>query len=79
MGGPVAGGQIRGAFPSLELNGPGDIGRGGRMFPTLSADEYFCELLRWFGVTSGDMDTVLPNIRKFYDPANAAGPVGFIA
>lgn len=79
MGGPVAGGQIRGAFPSLVIDGPGDIGRGGRMFPTLSADAYFCELLRWFGVTSGDMDTVLPNIRKFYDPASGTGPVGFIA
>jgi uncharacterized protein (DUF1501 family) len=79
MGGPVAGGLVCGAFPSLEIGGPGDIGRGGRMFPTLSADAYFCELLRWFGVTSGDMDTVLPNIRNFYNPASGTGPVGFIA
>ena len=78
MGSPVAGGLIRGAFPSLVIDGANDIGRGGRMLPTLSADEYFCELLRWFGVTSGDMDMVLPNIRKFYDPANVANPVGFM-
>ena len=78
MGGPIAGGQIRGAFPSLVIDGTGDIGRGGRMFPTLSADEYFCELLRWFGVTAGDMDMVLPNIRSFYDPASVANPVGFM-
>jgi uncharacterized protein (DUF1501 family) len=78
MGGPIAGGQVRGAFPSLVLEGASDIGRGGRMFPTLSADEYFCELLRWFGVTSGDMDIVLPNIRNFYNPSNIANPVGFM-
>ena len=78
MGAPVAGGQVRGTFPSLELDGPNDIGRGGRIFPQLSADEYFCELLRWFGVTAGDMDMVLPNIRRFYDPANLVNPVGFL-
>jgi uncharacterized protein (DUF1501 family) len=79
MGAPVTGGVIRGKFPSLLLDGADDIGRGGRLFPSLSADEYFCEMLRWFGVTAGDMDRVLPNIRRFYDPASAAGPVGFIS
>ncbi len=78
MGGPVTGGVVRGAFPSLVIDGPNDIGRGGRIFPQLSADEYFCEMLRWFGVTAGDMDQVLPNIRNFYNPASATGPVGFI-
>ena len=79
MGAPVTGGVVRGAFPSLVIDGVNDIGRGGRMFPQLSADEYFCEMLRWFGVTSGDMDQVLPNIRNFYNPASLTGPVGFIA
>ncbi len=79
MGAPVTGGVVRGAFPSLVIDGNDDIGRGGRIFPKLSADEYFCEMLRWFGVTAGDMDRVLPNIRNFYDPASSTGPVGFIA
>jgi uncharacterized protein (DUF1501 family) len=79
MGAPVTGGVIRGSFPSLVIDGNDDIGRGGRIFPKLSADEYFCEMLRWFGVTPGDMDQVLPNIRNFYDPASVANPVGFIA
>lgn len=78
MGGPVTGGVVRGAFPSLQIDGPDDIGRGGRIFPKLSADEYFCEMLRWFGVENGDMEMVLPNIRKFYDPASTVSPVGFI-
>jgi uncharacterized protein (DUF1501 family) len=79
MGGPVAGGQIRGTFPSLVIEGNDDVGRGGRIFPRLSADQYFCELLRWFGVTAGDMDMVLPNITNFYDPYSSANPVGFLA
>ncbi|HVJ45366.1 MAG TPA: DUF1501 domain-containing protein [Luteolibacter sp.] len=78
MGGPVQGGVIRGSFPSLEIDGPDDVGRGGRIFPRLSADEVFCEMLRWFGVSPGDMDQVLPNIRNFYDPSSSSNPVGFL-
>lgn len=79
MGGPVTGGVIRGNYPSLVIDGPDDIGRGGRIYPKLSADEYFCELLRWFGVSAGDMDMVLPNIGNFYNPASTSHPVGFTA
>jgi uncharacterized protein (DUF1501 family) len=79
MGGPVAGGEVIGQYPSLALDGPDDIGRGGRIFPRLSPDQYFCELLRWFGVSNGDMDTVLPNIRNFYDPSSSSDPLGFLA
>ena len=79
MGGPVSGGVIRGTYPSLAIDGPDDIGRGGRIYPKLSADEYFCEMLRWFGVSAGDMDMVLPNIGNFYNPASTTNPVGFIA
>jgi hypothetical protein len=34
--------------------------------------------LRWFGVTAGDLDYVLPNARNFYDPA-AGSPLGLFA
>ena len=79
LGGPVTGGEIHGTFPSLVIDGDDDIGRGGRLFPRLSCDQYFCELLRWFGVSATDMDQVLPNIREFYDPASTVPPVGFLA
>ncbi|MEP4079739.1 DUF1501 domain-containing protein [Haloferula sp.] len=79
MGGPIGGGQIIGNYPSLAIDGPDDIGRGGRIFPRMSPDEYFCELLRWFGVSNGDMDIVLPNIRNFYDPTSSSNPLGFLA
>ena len=78
MGGPIRGGEVKGAFPSLVIEGDDDIGRGGRILPRLSADEYFCELLRWFGVASTDMEMVLPNIGEFYNPGSVANPVGFM-
>lgn len=77
FGGPVRGGRIIGKFPSLALNGPDDVGLGGRMLPTTSVDVFFCELLRWFGVSPGSMSVVLPNIRSFYDPNSATDPLGF--
>lgn len=79
MGGPVQGGEIIGNYPSLAIDGPDDIGRGGRIFPNLSPDQYFCELLRWFGVANADMETVLPNIGNFYDPSSSSHPLGFLA
>ncbi|MCP5543958.1 MAG: DUF1501 domain-containing protein [Akkermansiaceae bacterium] len=77
MGGPVAGGQVLGSYPSLVIDGDDDIGRGGRIYPKTSADEFFCEMLQWFGVTPSDMDTVLPNIGNFFDPSGGGKPLGF--
>ena len=79
FGGPVNGGQLLGTFPSLVIDGVDDVGRGGRLFPRLSCDEYFCELLRWFGVSATDMTQVLPNIAHFFDPSSLTHPVGFLA
>ena len=78
LGGPVKGGEIRGNYASLAIDGPDDIGRGGRIFPKVSVDEYFCELLDWFGVTQTDMDTVLPNIESFHHLAAVNRPLDFL-
>ena len=78
LGGPVNGGRIFGRYPSLELNGPDDIGRGGRFLPSTSVDLYFAELLRWFGVGSSDLAYVLPNIGNFYRTASENPPIGFL-
>lgn len=78
LGGPVNGGMICGRFPSLEIDGPDDVGRGGRIFPRLSADQVFCDMLRWFGVSTSDMEQVLPNIRNFYGGGGVINPVGFL-
>jgi uncharacterized protein (DUF1501 family) len=78
FGGKVDGGKIFGAYPDLTLDGPDDVGRGGRILPSTSADLYFAELLRWFGVSAGNMSYVLPNVANFWDPASPAAPIGFV-
>jgi uncharacterized protein (DUF1501 family) len=78
MGGPVTGGVVRGSFPSLEIDGPDDVGRGGRIFPRLSVDQVFCEMLQWFGVENSSMNYVLPNIGNFYNVNSGTKPVGFL-
>lgn len=85
FGGPVDGGRVCGTFPSLALNGPNDIGRGGRMLPGVSVDEHFAELLRWFGVNgTSTFESVLPNLANFYDMGNlvpadpSTFPVGYL-
>lgn len=78
MGGPVDGGKIFGTYPDLTLDGPDDVGYGGRLLPTTSADAYFAEMLRWFGVPSTSMAAVLPNIANFWNPLSSTAPLGFI-
>jgi uncharacterized protein (DUF1501 family) len=78
MGGPVDGGKIFGTYPSLSLDGPDDVGYGGRLLPSTSADVYFAEMLRWFGVPGTNMSTVLPNIANFWNPLSSTAPLGFI-
>ncbi len=77
MGNEVNGGQIYGEYPSLALNGENDIG-GAIMLPTTSTDVYFAELSQWFGVGKGDLNFVLPNLSRFYDPYNSKMPLGFM-
>ena len=77
MGGAVNGGQIYGDYPLLQAASPLDVGRG-IYAPTTSVDEYFAELALWFGVLSGELDQVLPNVRRFYLPESGTPPLGFL-
>ena len=64
MGGAVKGRQFYGKPPIIADNGPDDIGQG-RLLPTMSVDQYAATLASWFGVSAGDMGTVLPNIGSY--------------
>jgi uncharacterized protein (DUF1501 family) len=77
MGGSVRGGDFYGTPPPLYPGNDLDTGRG-RLIPTLSTDEYFAELALWFGVSTGDLDSVLPNIGRFGQPSSSNPPVGFL-
>ncbi|MEM6963338.1 MAG: DUF1501 domain-containing protein, partial [Bacteroidota bacterium] len=77
MGDSVNGGQVFGNYPSLALNGNDDVG-GAILLPSISTDEYFAELSKWFGVENSDLNYVLPNIGNFYDTSSASLPIGFM-
>ncbi|MBI5689185.1 MAG: DUF1501 domain-containing protein [Verrucomicrobia bacterium] len=67
LGGAVKGGDIYGKMPTLTVGGPDDTSLG-RWIPTTSVDEYAATLATWFGVSSTDLPTVLPNIGRFKTP-----------
>ncbi|MGB0582310.1 MAG: DUF1501 domain-containing protein [Limisphaerales bacterium] len=75
-GAPVQGGRLYGTFPSVALDSNDDVGRGGRLVPSMSVDEMFADILRWFGVSTADLPTVLPNLGNFHSGNGL--PVGFI-
>jgi uncharacterized protein (DUF1501 family) len=64
IGDAVAGRDMYGAYPLLEINGPDDVG-GGRIIPTTSADQYAATLSKWFGIPDADLASVAPNIDNF--------------
>jgi uncharacterized protein (DUF1501 family) len=69
----VAGREIYGKMPSLEVGAPDDTGRG-RWIPSTSVDEYNAVLARWFGVSEANLPTVLPSIGRF-----ARANLGFLS
>lgn len=71
IGANVKGGAIFGQFPTVQLNGPNDVGEG-RWLPTTSVDQYGATLAQWFGLPSSNRPAVFPNISKF-----ASSDVGF--
>ncbi len=80
MGGPVAGGQIHGDYPTdLAPGNPIDLGRG-RLLPTTSVDEMAAEIAMWYGIDNdNNLETVLPNIRNFPSANTGAHPIGFLS
>ncbi len=64
LGGAVRGGNVygdkdQGYYPDLQNLAAIDTGQG-RLIPGVAVDEYARDMLSWFGVSSGDMDYVLP-------------------
>ena len=64
IGDAVAGREMYGIYPRLELDGPDDVS-GGRIIPTTSADQYAATLSKWFGIPDADLATVAPHIDNF--------------
>jgi uncharacterized protein (DUF1501 family) len=67
VGGAVKGQRFYGKAPTVGTNTNDDVGQG-RLIPTMSVDQYAATLASWFGIDSGGLRTVLPNIGN-YDSA----------
>ncbi|GAB5412912.1 MAG: DUF1501 domain-containing protein [Congregibacter sp.] len=78
LGGAVNGGQFYGEYPDIHPDNPLDVGRG-IYAPTTPVDAYFGELALWFGVSGGDLASILPNASRFYTPQTNGRPIGFMS
>jgi len=80
FGGAVNGGQMYGDYPQSLISPVAqaknlDVGRG-RLIPTTSVDEYAAEMALWFGIPSGQLLDIFPNLNEFYTPGGGK-PIGF--
>jgi len=64
LGGAVNSG-LYGEFPTLQLDGPDTTDSRGRWIPTMGMDQYGATLATWFGLPSGDLNLVFPNLPNF--------------
>ena len=64
LGGAVKGGRYYGTAPSVSVQTNDQVGQG-RLLPSTSVDQFAATLAAWFGVSSGELPTVLPNIVNF--------------
>ena len=73
IGSGVQGGKFYGSFPLLAPGGASDAGTRGVLIPTTSVDQYGATLAQWFGVGTGNLPTIFPNIGNF-----ASNKLGFL-
>ncbi|MYM68415.1 DUF1501 domain-containing protein [Pseudoduganella sp. FT55W] len=67
LGGPVAGGQVLGTFPTLVPGGVDDMDKdkAGRWVPTTSTDQVGASVMQWLGLPSGDLTSAFPHLANF--------------
>jgi len=64
VGGAVNGGQFYGTAPQISLTSDDQVGQG-RLLPSTSVDQLAATLARWFGVSSSEINSILPNVGRF--------------
>lgn len=74
FGGQVQGGRIYGDLPELDPSSERFTQSRARLIPSISVDQYAATLGAWFGLDSGEIDRVLPNLGRF-----ASRDMGFMA
>jgi uncharacterized protein (DUF1501 family) len=67
-GGAVRGGDIYGQMPTIGTDRPGFVNPSmldNILLPTISVDQYAATLGAWFGLSSGDLADIFPNLNRF--------------
>ena len=64
LGGAVLGQRIYGTPPEVGADTNDDVDSG-RLIPTTSVAQYAATMASWFGVSPGDLTTVMPNLQNF--------------
>ncbi len=72
MGGAVKGGKIYGTMPKVEVNSP-DAWYD-RLVPTTSMESYLSTVVKWFGASTEELNTIFPNLKSF--PVKDMGYMG---
>jgi uncharacterized protein (DUF1501 family) len=68
MGGGISGGDVFGAFPSLELGGANDAGSHGVWIPAIANHQYQATLAERYGLRPWDVAKLIPELRNFASP-----------
>ena len=69
MGGGVKGGLVHGTLPEVGFNTQTAIPDfGGALIPTRSVEQYASEFARWMGVSTSNINVLLPNLNRFVSP-----------
>lgn len=65
MGGDVKGKTIYGNVPSMDVTGNEYTRYRGRLIPNQSVEQFAATLGNWFGLSSGEIDDIFPNLGNF--------------
>jgi len=65
LGGGVQGKQIYGDIPVSDVNNQHHMPGRGSLIPSVSVEQYAATLGSWYGLTSGELATIFPNLSNF--------------
>lgn len=63
IGGAVRGGDVFGKMPSIKRNSPDAWSN--RVIPTMSVEEYMSPIIKWFGATDSEVNSIFGNLKSF--------------
>ena len=63
MGGAINGGDIYGKMPAMQKDSP-DAWLD-RVIPSTSVESYLATIVKWFGATDSELNTIFPNLEAF--------------